>query len=211
MGTCRSDAGPVRGDGALSAPTLSVRAAREQGAFRVLLDRMARPGTIGQVEPHPSGGESAAVVTLLESLLDHEVSFALLPDDPLLREPLLRYTGSRLYPPEQADFVVARDAVGIQAALQVAKRGELEYPDRSATVVCAVEAVRAEPGIGARLRVTGPGVNGSIELSVAGFDAAARDIFTARNRDVPLGIDLVLVASDGRFTCLTRYTRLGAA
>jgi alpha-D-ribose 1-methylphosphonate 5-triphosphate synthase subunit PhnH len=42
---------------------------------------------------------------------------------------------------------------------------------------------------------------------VQGLSLEARDLLRERNAQVPLGIDLVLVAEDGAFTCLTRYTR----
>jgi alpha-D-ribose 1-methylphosphonate 5-triphosphate synthase subunit PhnH len=191
----------------LAIPRLGARAEREQVAFRALLDAMARPGTVGRVRPHAEGGDMAAAVALLEAVLDHEVAFALLPDDLATREALLRYTGSRLAAPERADFLLCRGA-GLDEGLRVAREGELEYPDRSATVVALVGAVAAAPVAGEPLRLSGPGVNGSIELWVAGFTAGQRAAFAARNSGRPLGLDLVLVAPDGRFTCLPRYTRI---
>jgi alpha-D-ribose 1-methylphosphonate 5-triphosphate synthase subunit PhnH len=188
-------------------PTLGARAEREQVVFRRLLDAMARPGTVARVAPHPEGGALAAAVALLEAVLDHEVTFALLPEAPAVRDALLRYTGSRVAAPAQADFLLCHGS-GLDEGLRVAREGELEYPDRSATIVALVEAVAATPAAGEGLRLAGPGVNGSIDVRVAGFTAAQRSAFADRNRGVPLGVDLVLVAPDGRFTCLPRYTRI---
>jgi alpha-D-ribose 1-methylphosphonate 5-triphosphate synthase subunit PhnH len=188
-------------------PTLGARAEREQLAFRALLDAMARPGTVARVAPHAEGGEMAAAVALLEAVLDHEVAFALLPDDPPTRDALLRYTGSRVAAPERADFLLCRGP-GLDEGLRVARDGELEYPDRGATIVALVDAVAAGPVAGEPLRLAGPGINGSIEVWVAGLTAAQRSAFADRNGGLPLGVDLVLVAPDGRFTCLPRYTRI---
>jgi alpha-D-ribose 1-methylphosphonate 5-triphosphate synthase subunit PhnH len=188
-------------------PALSARAAREQRVFRALLERMARPGTIGQVAPHEQGGAFAPAVALLEAVLDHEVSFAVLPDSAEAREPLLRYTGSRVFKPERADFLLCR-AGGIVDALARAKHGELEYPDRSALVVALIAGVSAELDLPNQLDLSGPGINGAVALSVDGFGRDLQAAFARRNRGVPLGVDLVLVAPDGRFTCLTRYTRI---
>jgi alpha-D-ribose 1-methylphosphonate 5-triphosphate synthase subunit PhnH len=127
----------------VNAPGLSPRGAREQSAFRALLEAMARPGTVGRVDPHPGGGPFAAPLALLESLLDHEVTFAVVPDADAAREPLLRYTGSRASPPERADYLLCHGADGIAAGLRAAKDGELEYPDRSGTLVALVESVGA--------------------------------------------------------------------
>jgi phosphonate C-P lyase system protein PhnH len=220
----------------MSAPALSVRGAREQAAFRALLEAMARPGTVGRAEPHPEGGPFGAALGLLEALLDHEVSFAVVPDADAAREPLLRYTGSRAFPPERADYLLCHGAEGIAAGLRAAKEGELEYPDRSGTVVALVSAVSARPGralgeSGGRphpprawtalpllpegegerpLTLAGPGVRTTVDVWVDGFTAEHRRLFAQRNAAVPNGVDVVLVAPDGRFTCLPRYARIQA-
>jgi alpha-D-ribose 1-methylphosphonate 5-triphosphate synthase subunit PhnH len=194
----------------MTVPTLSVRAAREQGAFRRLLEAMARPGRVERVDPHPEGGPFAAALGVLESLLDHEVTFAVVPDDQGARELLLRYTGSRAAPPERADFLLGHGE-GVAGALGAAKPGELEYPDRSATVVALVAVVSERTGAGERLRLAGPGVPDTIDVWVDGFPAPLRALRDERNRGLPNGVDLVLVAPDGRFTCLPRYTRVEGA
>lgn len=191
----------------MTPPTLSERAAREQGAFRRLLEAMARPGTVAEVAPHADGGRFAAPLALLEALLDHEVSFAVVPDADDARQPLLRYTGSRAFPPERADFLLCHSE-GISEGLRSARDGELEYPDRSATVVALVDAVDAGGNRGERLTLAGPGVNGTIDVWIAGFGGAEQALFAQRNAGLPQGVDLVLVAPDGRFTCLPRYTRI---
>lgn len=194
----------------MSASTLSSRAAREQAAFRALLEAMARPGTVGRVEPHERGGPFAAALALLQALVDHEVSFAVVPDLETAREPLLRYTGSRAFPPGRADFLLCHGA-GVAEGLRAARSGDLEYPDRGATVLAMVASVGDAPGAGERLRLAGPGVPGSIDVWVDGFTAEHRSLFAERNRAVPNGVDAVLVAADGRFTCLPRYTRIEGA
>jgi alpha-D-ribose 1-methylphosphonate 5-triphosphate synthase subunit PhnH len=191
----------------VNAPGLSPRGAREQSAFRALLEAMARPGTVGRVDPHPGGGPFAAPLALLESLLDHEVTFAVVPDADAAREPLLRYTGSRASPPERADYLLCHGADGIAAGLRAAKDGELEYPDRSGTLVALVESV----GAGDVLWLAGPGVRTTVDVRVGGFTAEHRQLFAERNASVPTGVDLVLIDADGRFTCLPRYTRIQEA
>lgn len=188
----------------MSIPILTTRAAREQASFRVLLHAMARPGTVGKIAPHEQGGPFAPAVALLESLLDHEVSFAVLPDQVVAREPLLRYTGSRIFPAEQADFLLCHGP-GIVRGLQVARLGDLEYPDRSATVVALVTSVGTT---GERLTLSGPGISGEIDVWVDGFTIEHQRLFVKRNAVVPNGVDVVLVAPDGHFTCLPRYTRI---
>jgi alpha-D-ribose 1-methylphosphonate 5-triphosphate synthase subunit PhnH len=56
--------------------------------------------------------------------------------------------------------------------------------------------------------LAGPGIEDERELSVDGIDAVAVAAIQETNSLPPLGVDLVLVTPDGRFACLTRYTRL---
>lgn len=191
----------------MSVPVMTPRAAREQRAFRALLDGMARPGTMQSLGKLDERGNAAAPIALFEALVDHEVSFAVAPANAETEEALLRLTGSHLAGVAQADYVLAsRDAIGI--ALAEAQAGEPEYPDRGATVVALVDSISAGPGPGDELVLEGPGILGSRSVWVSGFPRHAVALFLERNREVPLGIDLVLIAPDGTFTCLPRYTRI---
>ncbi|MGH2588592.1 MAG: phosphonate C-P lyase system protein PhnH [Dehalococcoidia bacterium] len=191
----------------MSVPVLSARSAREQRVFRALLNAMARPGTVGVVGPHPSGGRPAAAVAMLEAVLDHEVTFAVAPEQSGVIDTLLRLTGSFRAAPEEADYLLC-EGDGIAAALRDAREGTPEFPDRSGTVFALVEHVAEEPGRGEPLTLAGPGIEETRTVWVDGLSKECGELFIARNGDLPMGIDLVLVAPDGRFTCLTRYARL---
>jgi alpha-D-ribose 1-methylphosphonate 5-triphosphate synthase subunit PhnH len=197
----------------MSVPVLTPRSAREQRAFRALLDAMARPGTVAEVLPHPQGGRLPHAVTVLEAMLDHEVSFAVAPEHASVIETLLRLTGSHHAALEDAGYMLC-EGEGISRALRAARTGTPEYPDRSATVIAMVESVSESAptsrsaGEGAVLSLAGPGINGRRTVYVSGFTAELRKLFSEANADLPMGIDLVLLAPDGHFTCLSRYTRL---
>lgn len=190
----------------MTTPTLTPRAARELAAFRLMLDGTARPGTVASIEPHESGGHLAVPVALLESLLDHEVTFAFVPRDAAAEETLLRLTGSHLATPESADYVVAHGQ-GLATALRGAKEGEFDYPDRSATVIAVMEAVGA-PGSGEEFRLAGPGIRAIERLWLDGPVDELLAVRGERNQQLPLGIDIVLVDRAGRAACLPRYTRI---
>ena len=190
----------------MTTPTLTPRAARELAAFRLMLDGTARPGSIAEIEPHESGGPVAVAVALLEALLDHEVTFAVVPQDAATEETLLRLTGSHLATPESADYVVAHGE-GVGEALRVAKEGEFDYPDRSATVIAVVDAVGVR-GIGEELVLAGPGIRTTEHLWLAGPIDDLLAVRAERNQQLPLGIDIVLVDRAGRAACLPRYTRI---
>ena len=189
-------------------PLITPRASREQRAFRALLDAMSRPGSVHRLESGSQPG--AAILALFEALVDHEVSFAVVPPAAETTEAILRLTGRRLAPVSEAAYVLATGP-GIEVALANACTGDPEYPDRGATVIAVVESLAAEPGPGLELVLQGPGINGCCSLRVAGLPPRAVPLFLERNAEVPLGVDLVLLAPDGRLTCLPRYTRIQEA
>ena len=101
-----------------------------QVTFRVLLDVMARPGTVQQL-PVPAEGAPVNpwLAAVLVTLLDHEVSLSVQPFDGA--DGVAEYARSRtavpLVPVEQADFVVAAwDRLDARLPLQL-RQGTLAY------------------------------------------------------------------------------------
>jgi alpha-D-ribose 1-methylphosphonate 5-triphosphate synthase subunit PhnH len=191
----------------MNTPLLTPRSAREQSTFRRLLEALARPGRLHAIAPHDQGGPFAAAVTVLEALLDHEVSFATSPANPEVEEALLRLTGSHTASVGEADYVLAWGA-GVAAAIDAAKTGVPEYPDRGATVIAAVESISGPAGPGHRLRLRGPGIRDSATIAVRGFGPEAVAAFARRNATLPCGLDVVLVTPEGVVAGLGRYTRI---
>jgi alpha-D-ribose 1-methylphosphonate 5-triphosphate synthase subunit PhnH len=191
----------------MSVPTLTSRALTEQQTFRALLDAMARPGSIGRVPLHDHGGAFAAAIKMLETLLDHEVTFAVAPERADLVDIILRQTGSHSVALESAGYVLC-DGPSLAAALTRANPGDLEYPDRSATIISLVDSVSELAGAGTCLRLSGPGIKETRDVWFDGFTAEALTALQNANAFPPLGIDLVFVAPDGGFFCLSRYTKL---
>jgi alpha-D-ribose 1-methylphosphonate 5-triphosphate synthase subunit PhnH len=168
---------------------------------------MARPGSVGTVDRHEHGGDYAPAISMLEALLDHEVSFAVLPDRADLIELILRQTGSHLVALEDAGYILC-DAASLPEVLSRARTGDLEYPDRNATVICLVDYVSGEPGRGQQVTLAGPGVNVTTSVWVEPFEGDMLAALQETNAQPPLGVDLILVGPDGRFTCLNRYTKV---
>ncbi len=191
----------------MNTPVLTPRAAREKSTFRRLLDALARPGTLHAVTPHDQGGPFAAAVTILEALLDHEVSFATSPAAADLEETLLRLTGSRVAALGEADYVLAW-GTGVATAIESATIGVPEYPDRGATVIAVVESVSGPAGPGEHLTLRGPGIQGSATIAVRGFGPELVQAFARRNAMLPCGLDLVLVTPGGVTAGIGRYTRI---
>jgi alpha-D-ribose 1-methylphosphonate 5-triphosphate synthase subunit PhnH len=115
-------------------------------------------------------------------------------------------TFARREPIERADFVIVDGRCDeLNAALRNAKCGTLNDPHESATII-------ALAGFGGNLdewRLAGPGIDGerSCRFSLAaGWDTARAE----RNREFPLGVDLVLISEDNRLAVLPRTTRVAS-
>lgn len=166
--------------------------------FRALLEAMARPGRIypvaGAMPPAPLS--IAAGVALLV-LTDNTTPLHLAGDMDCaaLRDWIGFHTGAPLVGAADAQF-----GLGTWGALSPVERfaiGDPSYPDRSATLIVALD--RLDP-TGPRL--SGPGINGAHHLSLP--DVAA---FQANRRLFPLGFDTILTCGD-RLAALPRSTQV---
>jgi len=179
-----------------------------QLTFRVLLDAMARPGTIRQL---PVASEGAPVnpwlaATLL-TLLDHEVGLAVdaFPGAESVERYVRQRTAARIATPEQADFVVTSWDT-LDASLPVRLRqGTLEYPNDSATLLILVPPLGQASGL--RLDLAGPGIPSGHVAWIGGLSAA---LFDARDEvaEYPCGIDLLLIDPSGQIMALPRSTAI---
>jgi alpha-D-ribose 1-methylphosphonate 5-triphosphate synthase subunit PhnH len=184
-----------------------------QITFRVLLDAMARPGTVRAL---PVAARDAPVnpwlAAALITLLDHEVSLAVEPfagSDQIelfvrQRTAVARATAVR------ADFVLA-SADALDASLPTKLRqGTLAYPNDSATLVILVPSLDQANADGLLLALAGPGCPSGHTFRVAGLTPA---LFEARDEvaEYPRGIDLILIDPSGRVAALPRSTAIQVA
>jgi alpha-D-ribose 1-methylphosphonate 5-triphosphate synthase subunit PhnH len=176
-----------------------------QAAFRCLLEAMARPGSI--VVPRAPAAPPAplppAMAAVALTLLDADTPLWLDDGAEAVRSWLRFHCGCRLVAdPGEASFLFVTDGARMPAHAGL-RAGSDEYPDGSATVVVAVEAL----GRGEALALTGPGIDGTTELRVAGLP----DRFVTERAGnlalFPRGIDAMLVAG-GRLAALPRSTAL---
>lgn len=194
----------------MTAPTMSVPAQEEQATFRALLDAMARPGTVHHLPPRrPDDGVWGGALLVLQALLDHEVTFHVLNDQALSGETLaydqlLRRTGARSASLDKADFVMARGD-GAVAAIEEAREGGFEEPERSATVVLLADSLG---GDGVALALSGPGIESTSMLAVEGLPAAAFEALRRRTVTFPEGVDVILVDTAGQVAAVPRSTRI---
>lgn len=151
---------------------------RVHQTFETLMWALAEPGSVRKL-PRP-GLEDIA-----EALVDIEVTI-FTPDPRLMGQ--LRRTGATQTVASEADylFIPGSDAFLPDIVVE-ARTGEPLYPDRAATIVLG-----ADIGSGEKLRLTGPGVDGTCEVLLGGPPAAFWDI-RARICRYPLGWDVFFV------------------
>ena len=180
-----------------------------QAHYRLLLDSMARPGKINvmpSLELTTPQGIHAAGALVGFALLNSDVSFYV--DGPSAEDVslyLLVNTSARPAEAETADYVYLNGTADADILYRL-KTGTLPYPESSATVIAAVEELGGETGL--VLTLSGPGVDGERQLSVAGLNTALLEALVTINAEFPLGIDLMLTDPTGRIACIPRSNRV---
>lgn len=161
------------------APVQTPLEARTQASFRAMTQALAYPG---QLFPLP---ESPQPLFLLGEVLADQETRCYTPDTDLMR--LLRDTGARLAAPAEADYLFfPRVEEANQAQIALARRGELLYPDRAATLVLGVSAS------GPARRWSGPGIKGEQLVRLGGLP---EEFWRLRQQALhyPLGWDVFFV------------------
>ena len=168
-------------------------------AFRAAMGAMARPGTIHTVTGiTPPAPLSVAAAVLILTLCDPDTPLFIAPshDGPALRDWITFHTGAPLAGPANCAFAVGPwDALLPLSAYRI---GTAEYPDRSATLIVELPALRG-PGT----RLTGPGIRDTAHLPLPDPMALATNAAL-----FPLGIDLFLTCG-ADLAALPRSTRIG--
>lgn len=178
-----------------------------QTVFRCALTALSRPGqwaTVPHLPPAPAPLSPAAAALIL-TLADMDTPLWL---DPLLSTPEVTdwvrfHTGAPLVSlPEQAAFAVIADGAAL-TALDRFSLGTAEAPDLAATLIVQLPP---QPEDADARTLTGPGIDGSLSLTVYGLpDAfwAERETFASL---FPQGVDVLLTTRDA--VCgLPRTTR----
>ncbi|GAB6987974.1 phosphonate C-P lyase system protein PhnH [Paenibacillus pini] len=204
-----------------------------QNIFRLLMDAMARPGSIVQLEPYAYKPKEIDYpfrhfIGVGLTLLDQEVSFhvhgangengTVREDSLTLVQDLQLLTRSRTRGIEFADYVFVPS--GGEPNIDLCQRGELQNPDQSATIVYELEEIT----IGERdsvnmaqvdesvhsvhhriqLSLQGPGILGERMIQLHGLHESLLPKWQACNHEFPLGLDFIFVDRQGRACCIPR-------
>ena len=189
------------------APGFADAALESQAAFRACMNALARPARPLplQTDLAPPAPLTPELAALALALADHEAPLWL---DARLRTEAVRsyltfHTGARLTEdPAEAAFALIADAAACPDLAYFAQ-GSDEYPDRSTTLLIALE--RLEPG--RDLVFTGPGIKADAGLVLAPLPAGFRQHFAANHASFPRGVDLVFTAP-GRIAGLPRSSQI---
>ena len=176
-----------------------------QRTFRVVLEAMARPGSVWPLHglPRPPAPLSPAAAAVCLTLCDLDAPLWIDPAAIAAADYLRFHTGAPVVDvPADAAFVLALAVDGLPP-LNRLRLGEPDYPDRSATVVVQVSRLVAGDG----WRLSGPGIETTARLMVADLPDDFPERWAANHALFPLGVDLILAAPDS-VAALPRTTRL---
>ncbi|RUM26707.1 phosphonate C-P lyase system protein PhnH [Rhizobium vallis] len=180
-----------------------------QSVFKMLMDGMARPGTIETVQPDvaPPAPLGIAAGAIALTLCDHDTPVWLAPG--LAKSAVAEWLSFHTGAPSTAEKGEARFAF-VEAGTALCSfglfaPGTQEYPDRSTTVV--IELAELEGG--RRLALMGPGIQSVTEIAPIGLPETFLRLWTENRALFPRGIDIVLT-SGKRFLCLPRTTKITA-
>jgi len=164
-----------------------------QRVFRAVLDAFSHPGRIVAVpaKVETAGALSVAATAFVLTLVDRETPIWLAPefDTADVRDFVRFHTGAPIVAAtEGALFGLATPAR--RPMLDGFAIGSDLYPDRSATLVIQVPALRGGPAITLR----GPGIDGGAAASIAGLADSFWSEWTANRALFPCGVDVVFAA-----------------
>lgn len=193
-------------EGRFADPTMA-----SQATFRAVMAAMARPGTIQSVAvpiatpPRLSPACASVFLTLCDADTPVWIDAANAADGRIERW-LAFQTGAPLTDvPETAAFALI--AAGLPPTpLAGFGIGTDTYPDRSTTVIVAVDTLRDGPP----LTLRGPGIRDRETVAPAPLPDTFLADWTANGRLFPRGVDVILAADDA-VAALPRTTRIAEA
>jgi alpha-D-ribose 1-methylphosphonate 5-triphosphate synthase subunit PhnH len=182
-----------------------------QRVFRATMDALANPGRVQPLgamatPPAPLKAELAALAL---ALCDHDSPVWL--DAPLASAPAVAdwlrfHTGAPITSDkQQAMFALISDPAAIPR-LEHFALGTDEYPDRSTTLIIAVDSLENGPAFELR----GPGIRDVAKLAPHPVPAGFAAQWAENRQRFPRGVDVILVAPNA-VAGLPRTTRISEA
>lgn len=176
-----------------------------QKVFRRLLEAMANPGRRCsiQLQSEKLFGDDPDMLSVAMTLLDAGVSFCA-PDNPTLTEQILLLTHAKPVSVEQADYLFISSENQLPAIVESAKKGTLENPHTSATLVIQLPKGQTEQNV----QLSGPGVDGKMTETVPCDIMRAIRLRDEQNYEYPQGIDYIFLLPESELLCIPRLVRM---
>jgi len=164
-----------------------------QATFRVMLDVLARPGSVGSIDVALDDDAlarwPASAFAALLTVADFSTPVWLQQRDEALAEAIRFHTGAPIAETsEAAAFAYIADAAALPAPDAFAL-GTPEEPQGSATLIIRVDAFEG----GRPLTLTGPGIQSSLQVAPVGIADSFWQARAALAPLAPCGIDCYLV------------------
>jgi len=202
----RSGAAAALVDGGFTQPVFEA-----QAVFRGVMDAMGRPGTVQRIAtktmaPAPLDSLAASIIL---TLCDQDTSIwldAALGADHAVGAWIGFHTSASITSHcGSAAFAIVTDPATMPRLSEFAL-GTQEYPDRSTTLIIALEALDG----GKSYTLSGPGIETAASLAPSPLPTDFHDQWLANGAAFPRGVDIILVAPEG-IVALPRTTRLKAS
>ncbi|MBD8067905.1 phosphonate C-P lyase system protein PhnH [Bacillus sp. PS06] len=182
-----------------------------QQIYRKLIDCMARPGKINDIQELITGIEqthdfSPSLMAIAYTLIDREVSFHVITNRQRDVAQFLHWkTFSKNEQLEKADYIFVHKELNeqdIHEIMSCVNIGSLEDPHESATLVLHLSSFQE----GDTYRLSGPGIAGEKLCSFEGLSPHWIRLRNELNKEYPLGIDLILTNDSGEILAIPRTT-----
>jgi alpha-D-ribose 1-methylphosphonate 5-triphosphate synthase subunit PhnH len=182
-----------------------------QKVFRRVLQAMSRPGRIYSVAAqHPVSDRWSSLILVLQTILDHEVSFCVVGNGTgrELERMIFDRTKSRTADIASADYIIVPGG-NSQGEVLKAKRGTLEYPDLSATVIYYLPSLLLREERKPLFAFAGPGIQEQILTApLKGLESSELACLKEINSEYPLGVDALFIDQGARVMALPRSTAI---
>lgn len=167
-----------------------------QSIFRSAMLATAYPGRVVSIDRGISPPQPLAVATaaLCLTLMDLDTPAWLDPQAASGDAPAwLRFHCGLSLAEETAAarFAIATDAAALPRLYHF-HSGDIEYPDRSTTLIVQVPSLAEGP----ETVWTGPGIKGAIRVGIAGLPDWFWSDWDINNEDYPLGVDVLFTSRD---------------
>lgn len=172
--------------------------------FQSLMQAMSRPGSIHNLESRL--GKSNTITAVLATLSDAQVTAC--NHDSLINDEDWSLSQCQTVSADTADYIVCDGSLPCSIN---PSQGSLVSPELSGTVIVSVKKLANELTAISQddrlWRLSGPGVDGEIDVAVSGLHYSWIQQRENWNSEFPLGVDLIVV-SETSILALPRTTKL---